>query len=137
MLAAVPVDVKDDSARLRGKSQFFPGALDQIEILRAGETALRGIRIDGQAVEIFAAVRRRRLRLPFLKGAVQVLRDGASHFEDIDALIVVGVEELGSELLTAAALVALEDHGGTGIRIRNFCFVMALFSLVKFYCKKT
>ena len=47
VLAAVPVDVKDDSAGLRGKSQFFLDALDQIEILRAGETALRWIRIDG------------------------------------------------------------------------------------------
>jgi hypothetical protein len=39
-------------------------------------------------------------------------------------LIVVGVEELGGELLPAVARVALEDHGSTGLRIRNFCFVM-------------
>lgn len=124
VLAAVLVDVKDDSARLRGKSQLVSSALDQFEILRAGKAALRRIGIDGQAIEIFEAFRRPRLRLPFLKGAVQVVRDGAAHFEDIDALIVVVVEELGGQILAAVAPVALEDHGGMGIRIRNFSFVI-------------
>ena len=44
-------------------------------------------------------------------GTVQVPRDGATQFENLDALIVVGAEELCGELLPAAALIAREDHG--------------------------
>src|ERR1019366_7938075 len=85
VLAAVVVDVKDDSAGLAGKPQLFFGALDKIEILRAGEDALLGIGIDRQAVEIFAALCRRCAGAPLLEGAAQVPRDGATQFENLDA----------------------------------------------------
>src|SRR5579864_5696273 len=56
VLAPVVGDVKDDRARLSGKPQLFFGALDQLEILLTGETALPGVGIDRQAVDISPAL---------------------------------------------------------------------------------
>jgi hypothetical protein len=78
----------------------------------AVEGALRVVRIDGKRVEIFDALRGLGLRVPFGKRAVQVLRDGAPQIDDFNAVIVVGVEQMGCELLSAAALVSFRDHRG-------------------------
>ena len=68
------------------------------------------VRIDGERVEILDALRRLGLRIPFGKRAVEVLRDGAAHVGDFNAVVVVGVEQMGGELLPAGALVSLRDH---------------------------
>jgi hypothetical protein len=41
---------------------------------------------------------------------MQVLRDSAAHVDDFNAVIVVGVEQVGRELLPAGALVAFGYH---------------------------
>jgi len=41
---------------------------------------------------------------------VQVLRDSAAHIGDLNAVIVVSVEQVGRELLPAGALIALGYH---------------------------
>jgi hypothetical protein len=53
-------------------------ALGEIEILVAGEVVFGLVGVDGQRIEIFDALRRLRLCVPFMKGAVQVLRDSAA-----------------------------------------------------------
>jgi len=47
------------------------------------------------------------LRRTFGKRAVQVLRDGAPHVGDFNPVVVVGVKQMCSKLLTARALVPL------------------------------
>jgi hypothetical protein len=41
---------------------------------------------------------------------VEVLRNGAAHVDDCNAVVVVGVEQMGGELLPPGALVSLRDH---------------------------
>ena len=104
------LDVNDDGAGLAGKAELVFGAADEIVIVLAVEGALRVVGIDGQRVEILDALRGLGLGIPFGKRAVQVLRDGAAHVGDLNAVIVVGVEQVGGELLPAGALIAFGYH---------------------------
>ena len=86
MFAAV-LDVNDDGAGLAGKAELVFGAPDEIVIVLAVEGALRVVGIEGQRIEILDALRRLGLGIPFGKGAVQVLRDGAAHVDDFNAVL--------------------------------------------------
>ena len=86
------------------------GAADEIVIVLAVVGTLPVVGIDGQRVEIFLALRRPGFRIPFGKRAVEVLRDGAAHLGDFNAVVVVSVEQVGGELLSAGALIAFGDH---------------------------
>ena len=105
------LDVEDDGAGLADQLQaaFCPG--DEIKVLLAGEVVFGEVRIDGQGIEIFAALRRLRLREPFMEGAVEVLGYGAAHVQHFDAVVVELVEQVCGELAAAAPLISLRDHG--------------------------
>ncbi len=103
-------DVEDDGAGLAGEAESFFRAADEIVVVLAGEGTLRVVGVDGQGVELFTAVRGFCFRVPFGKRAVQVLRNGAPHVGDFNPVVIVGVKQMGSELLTARALVAFGDH---------------------------
>ena len=106
------LDMKDDSARLARKAELAFCAVDVIEILRPGERALRRVGIDREAVEIIAAARHGMgAELPLREGAMQVARDRATNLRDLDILIVVGVLQVGREVLAQSALAGLGDHG--------------------------
>jgi hypothetical protein len=47
---------------------------------------------------------------PFSEGAGEVLRDGTPDFGEFNALVRERVHEVNSQLLAAAALIALKDH---------------------------
>ena len=111
MAVFAPVlDVKHNGAGLVGETELIFGAVDEIVIVIAVEEALPVVGIDGERVEILDALRRLGLRIPFGKGAVEVRRDGAAHVDEFNAVVVEGIEQMGSELLPAAALVSLRDH---------------------------
>ena len=106
------LDMKDDGARLARKAELAFGAVDVVEILLPGELSLRRIGIDREAVEIIAAAGHGMgADLPLGKGAVQVAGDRAAHFRDLDILVVVGVLQMGGEVLPQPALAGLGDHG--------------------------
>src|SRR6266436_701801 len=103
-------DVEDNSAGLAGEAESFFRAADEIVIVLAGVGALGVVGVDGQGVEILAAVRGSCFGIPLSERAMQVLRDRAAHFRHFDAIVVVGVEQVGGKLLPARALVAFGDH---------------------------
>ncbi|MNJ49016.1 hypothetical protein D3C77_442290 [compost metagenome] len=71
---AAILDVEHDGARLIAETQCVFSAADVIHVLVAGERTLRGIWVNGKAVEIFfAAGQGFGLHLPFLECTVQVL----------------------------------------------------------------
>src|ERR1700674_3119797 len=113
MAELAPVlDMKDDGTRLTGKAELPFRAVDVVEILRAGERSLRRVRIDREAVEIIAAAGHGMgAKLPLREGAMQVARDRAAELRDLDILVVVGVLEMGGEVLSQSALAGLGDHG--------------------------
>ena len=49
--------------------------------------------------------------LPLGEGAVEVMGDRAAHFGDFDIFVVVGVLQVGGEVLPQSALAGLGDHG--------------------------
>jgi hypothetical protein len=102
--------VKDDSAALLGQAEALLVAADQLEIPLFRQPALPLVRADRHAVEIFLAVGRLRLRVPLAEGAGEIAGDAAAHVGDLDALIVVRVEQMGRQLCAPAALACLADH---------------------------
>ncbi|MCY1562472.1 hypothetical protein D9M68_998760 [compost metagenome] len=50
------------------------------------------------------------LHLPFLEGTVQVARDGTAQIGDLGQLVVIGIQQVGGKILTAAALRGKRDH---------------------------
>jgi hypothetical protein len=88
-------------------------ALGEIEILIAGDVVFGLVGVDGQRIEIFDALRRLRLCVPFMKGAAQVLCDSAAQVRHLDIVVVVVelVEQMCGELLAAAPLISFRDHG--------------------------
>jgi hypothetical protein len=113
MAVFAPVlDMKDDGAGLAREAELSFHAVDVVEILRAGELALRRIGIDGEAVEVIAAAGQGMgAQLPLRESAMQVGRDRAAHFRDLDILVVIGVLQMGREVLPQSALAGLGDHG--------------------------
>ena len=106
------LDVKDDRPRLAGEVELRLGAIDVVEILRAGQLALRRVGIDREAVEIIAAAGHRMgADFPLGERAMQVAGDGAAHLGDLDIFVVVGVLQVGGEVLPHSALAGLGDHG--------------------------
>ena len=111
VLAAV-LDMKDDSARLIRKAELSFGATDVVEILLPAEGLLRRIGIDREAVEVIAAAGHGMgAEFPLGEGAMQVARDRAADLRDLDIFIVVGVLQMGREILPQSALARLGDHG--------------------------
>jgi hypothetical protein len=104
------LDVEDDGAGLPHQVQAALCACDEIEVLFAGEVVFGEIRIDGQGLEIFAALRRLGLRVPFVKSAVEVLRHSAAQVQHFDMVIVELVEQMCGELTAAAPLIAFRNH---------------------------
>lgn len=86
-------------------------ALGEIEILIAGDVVFGLVGVDGQRIEIFDALRRLRLCVPFMKGAAQVLCDSAAQVRHLDIVVVELVEQMCGELLAAAPLISFRDHG--------------------------
>src|ERR1017187_3441330 len=72
------LDVEYDGAGLPYEFQAALGAGDEIKVLFTREVVFGQVRVDGHGIEIFAALRRLRLRVPFMKRPVQVLRDSAA-----------------------------------------------------------
>ncbi|MCY1178206.1 hypothetical protein D9M73_185460 [compost metagenome] len=105
------LDVKHHGTGLIPQPQGFFGAVDIVHVLIAGQRPLRGIRVDRHAVEIFLAPGQCfGLHLPFLEGSMQITGNGSSQFGHLRQLIVVGVHQVGGEVLTAAALRGKRDH---------------------------
>ena len=102
--------VEHDGARLPYQIQAAFCSRDEIEVLFAGEVVFGQVRVDGQGIEKFAAFRRLRLRVPFVKGAVEVLRHSAAQVQHFDMVVVELVEQMCGELTAAAPLIALRDH---------------------------
>src|SRR6202041_2235906 len=98
-------DVNNDGAGLAGEAEIVFSATDEIVIVLTVEGALRVVRINGERVQIFYALCSLGLRVPFGKGAVQIFCDRAAHFGDFNAVVVVSVEQMGGELLSAGALI--------------------------------
>ncbi len=110
------LDVKDDRPRLVHELEAALGPRDEVEILFAGEGALRLVGIEGQAIEIFLAFGGARMRVPLTEGPRQVARDGAAHVGHFDALVVEGIEQVGGKLLAPASLVAFQDQRSLATR---------------------
>ena len=113
MAVLAPVlDMEDDRPRLAREAELALGAVDIVAVLRPGQLPLRRIGIDREAVEIIAAAGHRMgADFPFSEGAVEIGGDGAAHFGDFDVLVVVGVLQMGGEVLPLSALAGLGDHG--------------------------
>lgn len=103
MLAAM-FDMANDGARLPLESEAFFYPVDEVGDFRPGKLALPGVGIDGKAIQVFAAFRGARLRLPLRKGSVKVAGDGSAQGQQFNPLVVDGVHEVGGKLLPAAAL---------------------------------
>ena len=103
--------VEDDGARLADQLEAAFRAVDQVEILFAGEVALRLVGIERTGCKDFSCILRGAgLRGPFRERAGEILRDGAAHVGNFDTFVVERVHQVGGELLPAAALIAFEDH---------------------------
>src|SRR5271166_964678 len=104
--------MKDDRPRLAGKVELRLNAIDVFEILLAGQLPLRRVGIDREAVEIIAAPGYRvGADFPLGERAMEVAGDGAAQLRDLDILVVVGVLQVGGEVLPQSALAGLGDHG--------------------------
>ena len=106
----VALFVEHDGAGLADQLQAALGPLQQLKVLFAGKTPVGLVRIEGEAVKEFLAPRAARFGSPFGESAGEILRDGAAHIGDFNALVVERVLKMGSKLLSSAALIALEDH---------------------------
>src|ERR1019366_3742351 len=109
-MLATALDVEHNRAGLTGKAKFGFGTGNEIEILFPRKRSLPVIGIDRETVEIFPALRRLGLCPPFGKSAMEILGDGAANVGNFHAVIVVGVQEVGCELLPAAALISFGDQ---------------------------
>jgi len=111
-MAVLPaiLDVKDNGAGLPYQIEAVLGACDEIEVLFAGEAVFGQVRVDRQGIEILAALGRLRLRVPLVKGPVEVLRHSTAQIHHFDMIVVELVEQMGGELTPAAPLVTLRDH---------------------------
>ena len=138
---ATLLDVKDDRPRLAGEVELSLSAIDIIEILRAGQLALRRVGIDREAVEIVAAPGHRMgADFPLGERAVEVAGDGAAQIGDLDIFVVEGVLQVSGEVLPLSALAGLGDHGflpralkqaaRISMRERAACSIAARFSPV-------
>jgi hypothetical protein len=104
--------MKGDGAWLAREAEPAFGPVDIVAILLPGQRSLRRIGIDREAVEIIAAAGHGMgANLPLGKGAVEVMGDRAAHFGDFDVLVVVGVLQVGGEVLPQSALARFRDHG--------------------------
>ena len=99
--------VEDDGAGLADQLEASFGAVDQLDILLAGQMPLRLVGIEREAVEVLLALRAAGLRRPFREGAREIARDGAAHVGDFDPLIVERVHQVGGELLSARSFDCL------------------------------
>ncbi len=74
-------------------------------------SGLRGIGVDGKAVEILLATGQVfRLHLPFLEGTVQVMSNRTTQMRHFRQLVVVSIQQVGGKILAAAALRSKRDH---------------------------
>src|SRR5262249_50305648 len=87
-------------------------AVEILVILRSGKRPLRRVGIDREAVEVIAAAGHGMgADLPLGEGAVEIARDRAAHLGDFDILVVVGVLQMGGEVLPQSALAGFRNHG--------------------------
>src|SRR5260370_42611978 len=71
---------------------------------------MRRLRAHGGMVERALATRADGIGIHFDKRAAQVLSDGSARFDKADALVLLGIAEMGGELLRPGARLALDDH---------------------------
>src|ERR1700680_5205568 len=105
----VSLFMENHGAGLTDQLQAALGPLQQLKVLLAGKTPVGLVGIEGKAIKKFLALRAARLGGPLGESPGEVLRNGAAHIGDFNALVIERVLKMGSKLLSSAALIALED----------------------------
>ncbi len=106
----VALFVEHHGTGLADKFQAALGPLQQFKVLFAGKPPVGLVRIERKAVKKLRAFGAARFCGPLGESAGEVLCHGAAHVGDFNALVVERVLQMGSKLLSSAALIALEDH---------------------------